>query len=245
MCAHTRPFLAVGFDGDGDRMAAVTPEGQLLSGDILLALFAQDILHNNPNGIIVYDGKCSLVVAETITKNNGIPLRSPSGHSIIKSAMREHNALFGGELSCHFFFADGYFGFDDGIYAFLRLIRLLQKSNQDLTALVSHFPKTYSTPEIRILCSDAEKNNIIEKLKELLSKQSVYTLSFEDGVRLEDGQSWGLIRVSNTQPAICIRCESLTYQGLQDIKKIIYDLLLTVNATGVYHDALYSMKELT
>ncbi len=111
-------------------MAAVTPDGQLLSGDILLALFAQDILHNNPTRTIVYDGKCSLIVADTITKYGGIPLRSPSGHSIIKSAMRDKKRVFGGELSCHFFFADTYFGFDDGIYAFLRLVRLLSKEKK-------------------------------------------------------------------------------------------------------------------
>jgi phosphomannomutase/phosphoglucomutase len=193
------------------------------------------------------------VVADTITKNNGLAVRSPSGHSIIKSAMKKNNALFGGELSCHFFFADTYFGFDDGIYAFLRLIRLLQKSDQDLTALVKQFPQTYSTPEIRIFCSDAEKNIIIEKLKEILITQNIYKLSFDDGVRLEDGSSWGLVRASNTQPALCIRCESLTSTGLHDIKKIIYDLLLTL---GVIPDAIrdlieiseipaYSMKELT
>ncbi len=254
---ETKPFIAVGFDGDGDRMAAVTPDGTLLSGDILLALFAQDILLDNQHAKIVYDGKCSLVVADIITKYGGVPLRSPSGHSIIKTAMRTHNALFGGELSCHFFFADRYFGYDDGIYAFLRLVRLLKNSQKDLTELVNQFPQTYSTPEIRIVCSDAEKDGVIEKLKELLSLQDRYTLSFEDGVRLEDDLSWGLIRVSNTQPAICIRCESLTIKGLQDIKKIIYDMLLTVLTSSLptaAHPELveglavlnsYSMKELT
>jgi len=122
---------------------------------------------------------------------------------------------------------------------------------------VQQFPQTYSTPEIRIFCSDAEKNNVIEKLKELLSGQNNYILSFDDGVRLEDNTSWGLVRASNTQPALCIRCESLTSTGLHDIKKIIYDLLITVLTSSLptpAHPELveglaaldeYSMKELT
>lgn len=224
----SQAFMAVGFDGDGDRMAAVAPDGQLISGDVLLALFAQDILQEHAGGTIIYDGKCSLIVADTIIKCAGVPVRSPSGHSIIKSTMKKHDALFGGELSCHFFFADSYFGFDDGIYAFLRLLRLVHKRDKNLSELVQQFPRTYSTPEIRIFCDDTHKHLIMYHVQEYLKRQDCYTLSFEDGVRLENDLSWGLIRVSNTQPALCIRCESLTLAGLQDMKKMMYDTLALV-----------------
>ncbi|MBY0109579.1 MAG: phosphomannomutase/phosphoglucomutase [Candidatus Babeliaceae bacterium] len=237
-----KPAFAVGFDGDGDRMAAVTPDGKLVCGDVLLALFAQDILQKNKQGTIVYDGKCSLIVAETIAQHAGAGVRSPSGHSIIKSVMREHNALFGGELSCHFFFADTYFGFDDGVYAFLRLVRLMSSTSKDLTQLVQEFSQTFSTPEIRIPCSDTEKYTVIEKIKEVLRSQDRYTLSYQDGVRLEDAQSWALIRVSNTQPAVCIRCESLTDAGLQAIKKVIYDALGSPGAMPIVPIQASDMK---
>ncbi len=236
--------IAIGFDGDGDRMAALTHEGQLLIGDHLLSLFAADVLSRSPQATIVFDGKCSLVVAETIKNNNGIPVRSPSGHSIIKTAMRKHGALLGGELSCHFFFADDYFGFDDGIYAFLRLIRLMKDSGRTLKELVSSFPHTYITPEIRIFCPDERKESIVEQVKQYIMLQGLYALSFDDGVRFENEIGWGMIRASNTQPELCIRCESLTPQGLQGLKKTVYD---AVSATLILHNATpdtYNMREL-
>lgn len=214
-------FLAVGFDGDGDRMAAITQEGELLAGDHLLSLFAIDVLSRRPGAKIIFDSKCLLMVPDTVKKYGGHCFRSPSGHSIIKTAMREHGALLGGELSCHFFFADEYFGYDDGIYAFLRLVRLVHTQQKSLTRLVSQFAQTHSVPEMRLFCEDDKKAQVIENIKQYLAAaQPSYTLSCEDGIRFENHESWGLVRVSNTQPALCIRYESLTPQGLQAIKEL-------------------------
>ncbi len=213
-------FLAVGFDGDGDRMAAITQEGTLLAGDQLLSLFAIDVLSRRSGAKIIFDSKCLLMVPDTIKKYGGRYFRSPSGHSIIKTAMREHGALLGGELSCHFFFADEYFGYDDGIYAFLRLLRLVHTKQKNLTDLVSQFPQTHSVPEMRIFCKDDQKAQVIENIKKYVAANTSYTLSFEDGIRFEDQDSWGLIRVSNTQPALCVRYEAFTVQGLQTIKEL-------------------------
>ncbi|CAM6002338.1 unnamed protein product [Sphagnum balticum] len=220
-----RPFLAVGFDGDGDRMAAVTPDGKILSGDILLVLFAHDVLKEHPHATVVYDSKCSLVVEQAIRQHAGIPVRSPSGHSLIKKMIRETQALLGGELSCHFFFADRYFGFDDGIYAFLRLVRLLHRHEKSFSDLLRTVPHTYSTPEIRIFCADTHKHQTIELFKKHLLEDAAYTVSCDDGVRFEHAGGWGLVRASHTQPALCIRCESFTHDGLQALQKTVYDTL--------------------
>lgn len=216
--------LAVGFDGDGDRMAVMTREGELLGGDRLLALFARDILHDR-KGPIVYDGKCSLIVAETVERCGAQAIRSPSGHSIIKTAMHTHKALLGGELSCHFFFADSYFGFDDGIYACLRLLRILLKTGKSLAVLVAEFPLTYSTPELLITCAEEQKKDVMQKVQDYFIAQPALTLCYDDGVRFEHQDGWGLIRASNTQAALCVRCESRTQQGLTELKKWVYTVL--------------------
>ncbi len=219
-------FLAVGFDGDGDRMAAMTPEGRLLAGDELLSLFAQDVLARNPGASIVFDSKCLMIVPQTIQKCGGNPIQSPSGHSHMKTVMRDRHALLGGELSCHFFFADDYFGFDDGIYAFLRLVRLVAASKKNITQLIEQFPQTYNIPEIRIFCADDTKNEVIEQIKKYFIDFSEYKLSYADGIRFYTDTGWGLIRVSHTQPALCLRCESLTAEGLKTLKQKMYDALM-------------------
>jgi phosphomannomutase/phosphoglucomutase len=238
-------FFAVGFDGDGDRMAAMTHEGQLLAGDQLLSLFAIDVLSRNPGAKIVFDGKCLLIVQETIKKYGGHFFRSPSGHTIIKAAMREHQALLGGELSCHFFFADDYFGFDDGIYAFLRLIRLIKNSQKSLAELVSQFPQTLSTPEIRVFCEDMQKERVMHEIKNYFLGKAAYTLSFDDGVRFENEHGWGLIRASNTQPALCIRYESLTQKEFQEFRKTVYDAIhMAFVVMNIDMSGAQTMKEL-
>ena len=154
---ENRYKLGIGFDGDGDRMAPMTPEGYLVPGDKLLCLFAQQIVMKNPGASIVFDIKCSAVVSTLLNQWGGKPCISPSGHSIIKHAIKEHNALLAGELSCHFFFNDRYFGYDDGIYAMMRLIELLSITDKSLTALLEDLPRTFATKELRISCEESEK----------------------------------------------------------------------------------------
>ena len=221
----TSADMACGFDGDGDRMAAITHDGRLIAGDHLVALFAQDILSQFPGARIVYDSKCSLIVRETILQHHGNPLMSPSGHSVIKSRMQSTGALFGGELSCHFFFQDHYFGYDDGIYAFLRLLRIVHTTGKTLAALVDQFPATYITPEIRIPCSDETKHAVVGRLAHFFKAQGLPVMMF-DGLRIETEDGWGLIRASHTQPALCIRCEGRTQEGLEALQKNFYTALL-------------------
>lgn len=200
----------IGFDGDGDRMGVILQNGTLIAGDQLLALYAQESAQSDPGRAIVYDMKCSLIVAHSIVKAGGIPIASPSGHALIRSHMRQHRAILGGELSCHFFFADRYFGYDDGIYAALRLIELQQRQQTTLPELLARLPTMHIIPEMRIPCREEEKQAIIHQADRYLASQRVVTsISRQDGLRAEiaDGKGWLLIRASNTQPVISVRCE--------------------------------------
>lgn len=217
--AKTGAAFGMGFDGDGDRMAPVTQEGFLLGGDQLLVLYGQAVLEHIPDAAVVYDIKCSQIVPERIKQWGGKAYVSPSGHSIIKTELRKYAAMLAGELSCHFFFADRYFGYDDGIYAALRLIELLHQSKKSLDALVAELPKTCSMPELRFACAEEEKIELVACAKTYFSDKEFKELSFVDGVRVDMGYGWGLIRASNTQPVICIRCESDSSEGLQAIKR--------------------------
>ncbi len=222
---HTPIAVGVGFDGDADRMAAMTKKGFLVPGDQLLALFAQQILDKNPGARIVYDIKSSSGLSELLVQWGGVGVMSPSGHSIIKEYMESHHALLGGELSCHFSFKDRYFGYDDGVYAFLRLLELLESSDQSLDDLVRLFPKKYSSHEFRIFCHDHKKFAVVDMIKEALKKFSHVSLITIDGVRASMAYGWGIVRASNTQPALSIRFEGYSAEGLQQVKDDFIALL--------------------
>ncbi len=212
--------LGIGFDGDADRMGAVTSEGELVTGDRLLVLYSNFILQTLPrhNVSVVHDVKCSSVVKECVERWLGNVQVCPSGHSFIKQAMRKHDAVVAGELSCHFFFKDRYFGFDDGIYAALRLIELLVKLKTTLTERLKIIPHRKSSPELRIACGQAEGQTIVDRVKENFIHEKNIELTTIDGVRVDTNDGWGLIRASNTQPVICLRFESNSAEGLQRIK---------------------------
>lgn len=217
--------LGIGFDGDCDRMAPVTATGKLVLGDLLLALFAQAFLKKNPGARIVFDIKCSSGLIKMIQASGGIPCMSATGHSIIKNRMKQEGSLLGGELSCHFFFADEYFGYDDGIYAALRLLRLLKKSSVSLDTLISQIPHSFSTPEIRIECPNTNTQMIIEKVKQAFMGQPGVELTTLDGVRVSKPYGWGLVRASHTQPAISLRFESDSQEGLRHIQDDFLNIL--------------------
>ena len=217
--------VGIGFDGDCDRMAPMTKDGQLVSGDTLLAVYAQPILRSNPGASIVGDIKVSSGFIETIEKWGGKPCLSPSGHSIVKKCMKQNNALLGGELSCHFFFSDRYFGYDDGFYSMMRLFEIMINEKKSLKDLISVFPKKISLPEMRIKCADDKKKDVIEKVKTLFAKRDDVTMITIDGVRAIMDYGWGILRVSNTQPVVSLRMESDTPQGLKKIKQDFYDAM--------------------
>ena len=217
--------IGIGLDGDCDRMAPMTESGFLIPGDQVLGIFAQAIIKDYPDLAVVGDIKSSLGLLELLKKIGAHGYLAPSGHALIKNAMHEHHALLAGELSCHFFFNDRYFGYDDGIYAALRLIEIMVTTGKSLDQLVATFPKSYSSPEFRIACDEDKKYKIITAVKSQLQAQPQFSLITIDGVRATTTYGWGLIRASHTQPVLCFRFESATRDGLTKIKKEFISLL--------------------
>lgn len=223
--ATTAVQVGMGLDGDCDRMAPMTKEGFLVPGDQLLALYAQKTLKDNPGAAVVFDVKASAALIEILEKIGARPCMSPSGHSIIKENMKHHHAVLAGELSCHFFFHDRYFGYDDGIYALMRLFELLVDSGKTLTDLVNSIPKKWSSLEYRIQCPEEKKSAIVQAVTQDFKKRvDVKTITI-DGVRAAFSYGWGLVRVSNTQPALTIRFESDSQAGLEKVKSEFYGAL--------------------
>jgi phosphomannomutase/phosphoglucomutase len=217
--------LGLGLDGDSDRMNPMTHNGYLVPGDKLVALYSKKILQKHPQASIVFDIKSSGGLIEALEKMGAKPCIAPSGHTIIKAALQKHNAKLAGELSTHFFFNDRYFGYDDGIYAALRLFEILDETGKTLEELLKDFPKRVSSPEYRITCKEEEKVDIVEHVKTIFAARKDADLLTIDGVRATMPYGWGLVRASNTQPAICLRFESKTQDGL---KKLEGDFLLAL-----------------
>lgn len=214
--------LGIGFDGDGDRMGVVTSRGRLISGDVVIALFAQALLHDYPGARIVYDIKSSSVVSNSIHDAGGFAYMAPSGHAIIRDYMDRYKAIFGGELSGHFFFADRYFGYDDGIYAALRLLELVQRSSATLDELIDRLPTMYATREWRIPYAECEKFNLLERIKGAVDAYpGMRSINLLDGIRVATSDGWWLMRASNTQPAVCLRAESDTKEGIKRIVAMV------------------------
>lgn len=215
--------VGISFDGDADRIGVITDKGDILWGDELLLLFSRFILKKSPGAAIIGEVKCSQTLYDDIEKNGGRPIMWKAGHSLIKSKMKEENALLAGEMSGHLFFADRYFGYDDAIYAALRLLEILSETGEKLSTLLSDVPETFSTPEIRVDCSDSMKFHIVDKIRDYFKED--YTVNDIDGARVQFENGWGLVRASNTQPVLVLRFESTSKQGLEDIQKCVEGVL--------------------
>ena len=220
--------FGIAFDGDGDRIGIVDDLGRPIPGDILLLLFAKDLLKTNKNIAIVGDVKCSQIIFDQIKKYGGKAIISKTGHSLIKECMKEKKAVLGGEMSGHMFFLDKYKGFDDGLYAAVRFINLMSSSNRKLSDLVDEIPKMYNTPEIRIECDDNEKFNVVEEMIKIQKKKGNKFIDI-DGIRVNLFDGWFLLRASNTQPCIVVRCESNTQNGLEKIINYVKKNLEKIN----------------
>ena len=203
--------LAMGFafDGDGDRMGAVDDKGRVLSPDHLLMLLTDEVLTNHPGATILADTKTSDRFFERVREQGGNALMWLTGHAHIKTKLAETQAKFGGEASGHLFFADEYFGYDDGIYAALRLLRLVAQSGKKLSELVDALPPLFASPEIRIDCPDDQKFAIVEKLQAQFPDAVAI-----DGVRVSNQYGWWLVRASNTQAALSARAEGISARAL-------------------------------
>ena len=216
---RTNAAVGIGFDGDADRMGAVTDQGLLVPGDRLLTLFSRPVLQALPGAAVAFDIKCSSALKTMVTQWGGNPCMAPSGHSYIKQCMRDNSAVIAGELSCHFFFHDRYFGFDDGIYAALRLLELLVDSKKSLSELLEVVPVSASSPELRIACTYDQGVAVIKRVTEVFAGAQDTEITTIDGVRVDTKDGWGLVRTSNTQPVICLRFESDTHDGLKRVRE--------------------------
>ena len=217
--------LGIGFDGDADRIGVIDNEGNMVWGDMLMILFARDILKRQPGATIVGEVKCSQNLFDDVKQKGGIPVMAPAGHSLIKKKMRETNAVLAGEMSGHVCFSDNYYGYDDAIFAACRVLQIIASSKQNLAQMLADVPKTFTTPEIRVDCPDDQKFKIVKEITEHFRAQ--YSVVDIDGVRILFDGGWGLIRASNTQPVMVLRFEAVSQEKLAEFKKIVRDRLTT------------------
>lgn len=217
--------VGIGFDGDADRMGAMTKEGELVAGDKLIALFAQSMIKENPGMCVVYNVVCSEGLTEVLHSWGAQTIMTPVGHSVIEENMHKHHALLAGETSCHFFFKDRHFGYDDGVYAMFRLFEILVQSKKSLSQLLEVFPKKVTTSEYRLPCDEENKYAMVQEIKGLFYQKKNVKILAIDGVRVTTDYGWGIIRASNTQPVLSIRFEANTPQDLQRIKEDFFSVL--------------------
>ncbi len=215
--------VGIAYDGDGDRIGVVDDKGNIVYGDKLVIIFAREILSRKPGATVISDVKCSKTLFDDIEKHGGRAMMWKTGHSLIKQKMRLEKAELAGELSGHMFFSDRFLGFDDAIYASCRLIEILSKTGKRISDLLSDVPQTYSTPEIRVSCPDEKKFVVVEKVTDFF-RQSHNVIDI-DGVRVLFEDGWGLIRASNTQPALVLRFEAMSEKRLEEIRELIESAL--------------------
>jgi phosphomannomutase/phosphoglucomutase len=215
--------LGIGFDGDGDRIGAIDEKGRIIWGDRLLALYSKRVLAERKGAKIICEVKCSNGLIEYVKEQGGVPIMWKTGHSLIKAKMKEEDAPLAGEMSGHMFFADRYYGFDDAIYASLRLVEILSHTSETLSSLAEKIPTYSVTPEIRIGCPDSEKFHVVEEVKNIFKKD--HKIVDVDGVRVLFQEGWGLLRASNTQPILVLRFEAKNERVLKDLKKKFFDIL--------------------
>ncbi len=216
--------VGVGFDGDADRIGVVDEKGAIVRGDILLLIFALDVLNaRGPGQKVIFDVKCSQVLTEVLESNGGEPIMWKTGHSLMKEKMKETGAPLAGELSGHICFADDYYGFDDALYAAGRLVELLARSDRPLSSMTAAFPRYVSTPEIRVDVPEERKFEIVERAIAAFSRD--HEVVSVDGARVQFDGGWGLLRASNTQPVLVLRFEARTQPELDAIRTTMEDWL--------------------
>jgi phosphomannomutase/phosphoglucomutase len=219
----------IAFDGDADRIGLIADNGKIIWGDILLAIYAREILKKRPGATFISEVKCSMNLFKDIEKHGGRAIMWKTGHSLIKAKMKEEKAVLAGEMSGHMFFADRYFGYDDAIYAACRLLELLANSSVPLSDMLADIPPTYITPEIRVQCDDERKFQVVEKIKSEFRGQ--YEVIDVDGARILFPNGWGLVRASNTQDVLVMRFEADTEAGLDAIRLLVEERVRLAKAT--------------
>jgi len=220
--------VGIGFDGDGDRLGVVDDKGNLIFGDQLMIIFAREILTRKPGATFISEVKCSKTMYDDIEKNGGKAIMWKTGHSMIKQKMKEVEAELAAEMSGHLFFADRYFGYDDAVYAACRLLEILADTGQRISELLADVPPTFTTPEIRVDCPDDKKFTIVDRITEHF--KAIYDVIDIDGARVLFDDGWGLVRASNTQPALVLRFEALSAARLGEIRELVESALEKIKA---------------
>ena len=216
--------FGIAFDGDGDRIGAVDGTGRVVWGDQLLMILAEPVLKEHPGATIIADVKASQTLFDRIQELGGTPLMWKTGHSLIKSKMKESGAPLAGEMSGHVFFKHRWYGFDDALYAAVRLIEAISESGRSITQIVDAMPKTKATPEMRFAVDEPRKFAIVEEVRDRLMKDGA-KVDATDGVRVKTADGWWLLRASNTQDVLVARAEASDQEGLDRLVQQIDDQL--------------------
>ena len=222
------PDLGIAFDGDGDRLGVVTRDGETIYPDRLLMLFASDVLERNPGAMIVYDVKCTGRLPGHILRHGGSPLMWKTGHSLIKAKMRETEAELAGEMSGHFFFAERWYGFDDGIYAAARLLEILAARPESPSEQLKALPNGVSTPELKVEAPDGNPHAFVERFRGAAKFEGARSSTI-DGLRVDWPDGWGLVRASNTTPVLVMRFDADSAEGLARMQGAFREQLLAIN----------------
>ena len=220
--------VGIAFDGDGDRLGIVNEKGEVVPSDHFMILIVRDIINKVKNKTFLYDVKCSKALEDEIKRLGGVPVCYRTGASYTQAKVKEDDMPFGGEYSGHFYFRDKIADVGSGIYAGLRLLEILSKTNKSLSELLSDIPKYYSTPEIKFPSPDNKKFEVIKAIKDFCEMQK-WPLNTIDGIRVNFRTGWALVRASNTGPNITMRCEATDEAGLQNLQTIFTNLVNTYN----------------
>ena len=215
--------LGFAYDGDADRVGVIDARGEIIWGDKLMIVLSRALLETHPGATIIGEVKCSQTLYDDIDAHGGRGILWKTGHSLIKTKMKQEQALLAGEMSGHIFFADRYFGFDDAIYATLRILEIVSKSNVPLHEMLRDVPQTFATPEIRVECDDAAKFGLVEQI--LAHYRPTHSLIDIDGARIQFEGGWALVRASNTQPVLVLRFEADSEARLQAIRSEVESVL--------------------
>jgi len=216
--------VGIAYDGDADRVGVVDERGQRHEADLILILLARDLLTRHPGAKIVFDVKSSQALVDDIRQHGGVPIMWKTGHSHLKRKMRDDHILLGGEVSGHMFFAENYYGVDDGILASCKIIDLVSRATEPLSRQFASIPHLRATPELKAPCADAEKFRVVEEVTRELKQR--YDTIETDGARvIFPGRGWGLVRASNTNPYLTLRFEARTDREIEEMKREIYAVL--------------------
>jgi phosphomannomutase len=212
--------LGIAFDGDGDRIGVIDGKGRILWGDQFMVMLAREVIAERPGAVIIADVKASQVLFDEIARMGGTPLMWRTGHSLIKSKMAELGAPLAGEMSGHIFYGDRYYGYDDALYAAVRLLGILAGGSDSLAAFRDRLPAVVNTPELRFPCDDTRKFHVIDEVRARLVRAGA-DMTDIDGVRVRTADGWWLLRASNTQDVLVARVEARDEKGLDRLKALL------------------------